>query len=196
MSEKQSPRLGEAVIVSNGRAPGFSAILEYLPKEDLAVIVLTNIEHDANPIIVPEAVAMVMGKTYKPFDYAPVPAAVAGRPAGDFVFGADFYRASATLNLATDATGTTLYWPGRARGSAASPRQGQIHGPLLLEPRQRRARPGRQSGRAGFQRIPGNATIRLARPSGLKSNSIEWQDGRRTDIPTLPHKSKKSGRFA
>ena len=55
---------------------------------------------------------MVMGKTYKPFDYAPVPAAVAGRPAGDFVFGADFYRASATLNLATDATGTTLYWPG------------------------------------------------------------------------------------
>ncbi len=112
VSEKQSPRLGETVMVSNGRAPGFSAILEYLPKENLAVIVLTNIEHDANPIIVPEAVAMVMGKTYKPFDYAPLPEGDAGRPAGDFVFGADFYRASATLNLATDATGTTLYWPG------------------------------------------------------------------------------------
>jgi CubicO group peptidase (beta-lactamase class C family) len=112
VSEKQSPRLGESVMVSNGRAPGFSAILEYLPKEKLAVIVLTNIEHDANPLVIPEAVAMLMGKQYKPFDYSPVPAELVGRPAGDFVFGADFYRASATLNLATDAKGTTLYWPG------------------------------------------------------------------------------------
>jgi CubicO group peptidase (beta-lactamase class C family) len=111
-SKKQGPRLGESVLVSNGRAPGFSAILEYLPKENLALIVLTNIEHDANPIIIPEAMAMLMGKSYKPFDYSTVPGELAGRPAGDFVFGADFYRASATLNLASDAKGTTLYWPG------------------------------------------------------------------------------------
>jgi CubicO group peptidase (beta-lactamase class C family) len=111
-SKKQGPRLGQAVLVSNGRAPGFSAILEYLPADKLAVIVLTNIEHDANPIIVPELTAMIMGESYKPFDYKPVPAEIAGRPAGDFLFGPDFYRKSATLKLVTNATGTTLYWPG------------------------------------------------------------------------------------
>ena len=111
-SKKQSARLGESALISNGRAPGFSAILEYLPKEHLAVIVMSNIEHDANPLIIPEAVAMLMGKTYQPFDYTPVPANVAGRPAGDFTFGSDFYRPSATLKLVSNATGTTLYWPG------------------------------------------------------------------------------------
>lgn len=111
-SKKQSERLGESALISNGRAPGFSAILEYLPKENLAVIVLTNIEHDANPLIIPEATAMVTGKSYKPFDYTPVPPRPAGRSAGDFTFGPDFYRKSATLTLVSDAKGTTLYWPG------------------------------------------------------------------------------------
>lgn len=111
-SKKQSERLGESALISNGRAPGFSAILEYLPKDNLAVIVLGNIEHDANPLIIPEATAMVMGKSYQRFDYTPVPVEVAGRPAGDFVFGSDFYRRSATLSLVSDAKGTTLYWPG------------------------------------------------------------------------------------
>ena len=111
-SKKQSSRLGQSVLISNGRAPGFSAILEYLPQDNLAVIVLTNIEHDANPIIIPELTAMVMGKPYKAFDFEPVPQELVGRPAGDFQFGPDFYRKSATLTLATDAKGTALYWPG------------------------------------------------------------------------------------
>jgi len=111
-SKKQGPRLGQAVLISNGRAPGFSAILEYLPQDDLAVIVLTNIEHDANPIIIPELTAMIMGKPYQPFDYRPVPRALVGEPAGEFTFGADFYRRNATLKLVSDAKGTTLYWPG------------------------------------------------------------------------------------
>jgi len=111
-SKKQSLRLGESVLISNGRAPGFSAILEYLPADNLAVIVLTNIEHDANPLIIPELTAMVKGKPYKAFDYKPVAADVAGRPGGDFAFGPDFYRKSATLTLVTDEKGTTLYWPG------------------------------------------------------------------------------------
>jgi len=74
--------------------------------------VLTNIEHDANPLIIPELTAMVKGKPYKAFDYKPVAADVAGRPGGYFAFGPDFYRKSATLTLVTDEKGTTLYWPG------------------------------------------------------------------------------------
>jgi CubicO group peptidase (beta-lactamase class C family) len=111
-SKKQTARLGENVLISNGRAPGFSAILEYLPADNLAVIVLTNIEHDANPLIIPELTAIVMGEPYKAFNYKSVPAQVVGGPAGNFVFGPDFYRRSATLSLVTDTKGTTLYWPG------------------------------------------------------------------------------------
>jgi len=107
-----SERLGESVYIANGRAPGFSSRLEYLPNEDLAVIVLSNIEHDANPLIVPEVAAMVMGKSYRGFPGPPVSFAVSGRPAGDFVFGPDFYRPSATLRLVSDAGGVTLNWPG------------------------------------------------------------------------------------
>ncbi len=106
-----SERLGEGVFQSNGRGPGFSSFFEYLPNENLAVLVLTNIEHDANPEIVREAAAMVMGKTYQAFDYTPVPAAFVGTPNGDFTFGPDFYRPNGTLKLVSDANGVTLYWP-------------------------------------------------------------------------------------
>ena len=109
----KSDRLGEPAFQSNGRAPGFSAFFEYVPNENLAVIVLSNIEHDANPLIMPEAVAMVLGKTYQKFDYTPVAPALVGKPSGNFTFGPDFYRPSATLKLVSDANGVTLYWPGR-----------------------------------------------------------------------------------
>lgn len=109
----KSGRLGESAFQSNGRAPGFSAFFEYVPNENLAVIVLSNIEHDANPLIMPEVVAMVMGKAYQRFDYTPVAPDLVGKPSGNFTFGPDFYRPSATLKLVSDANGVTLYWPGR-----------------------------------------------------------------------------------
>ena len=109
----KSERLGEDVFQSNGRGPGFSSFFEYLPKENLAVIIFTNIEHDANPLIGAEAAAMVMEKTHQRFDYSPVPLEVSGRPSGNFTFGPDFYRPSATLKLVSDSDGVTLYWPER-----------------------------------------------------------------------------------
>lgn len=110
----KSARLGETVYQTNGRAPGFSAFFEYLPKENLAVILLSNLEHDANPEVVAEAAVMVMEKPgYKAFNYAPVPAALVGNPSGNFKFGPDFYRPSGTLRLATEPDGVTLYWPER-----------------------------------------------------------------------------------
>jgi D-alanyl-D-alanine carboxypeptidase len=109
----KSERLGEMVFLANGRVTGFSSIMEYLPNEDIAVIALTNIEHDANPSIIPEATALLMGKSYQAFDYHTVPPAVVGHPSGDFVFGPDFYRPSATLRVVSDANGVTLIWPQR-----------------------------------------------------------------------------------
>lgn len=106
----QSKRLGETAYLSNGRVIGFSSIIEYLPREDVAIILLTNIEHDANPLIIPELAALLMGKPYQPFDYRPVPPALQTHPSGDFVFGPDFYRPNATLHLVSDENGVMLHW--------------------------------------------------------------------------------------
>ncbi len=46
------------------------------------------------------------------FTIKPAPLLIAGQPSGHFVFGADFYRPSATLDLVSDANGVTLNWPG------------------------------------------------------------------------------------
>ena len=109
----KSERLGEMVYISNGRVTGFSSVMEYLPAEDIAFIALTNIEHDANPVIIPNAAALLMGKSYQPFDYHAVPPDIVGHPSGDFVFGPDFYRPSATLRVVSDTRGQTLVWPQR-----------------------------------------------------------------------------------
>jgi CubicO group peptidase (beta-lactamase class C family) len=108
----QSTRLGETVYASNGRGAGFSSRMEYLPDKDITIIALTNIEHDANPMILPEVAALLLRKPHQSFQYDAVPPALIGHPTGDFVFGPDFYRSSATLSLVSDANGVTLNWPG------------------------------------------------------------------------------------
>jgi CubicO group peptidase (beta-lactamase class C family) len=108
----KSEVLGETVYQTNGRAPGFSSFMEYLPNEDITVMVLSNIENEATPAIVTNAARMLMGKPYQAFNYHKVPPKLAGHPTGDFVFGPDFYRPSATLSLVSDADGVTLNWPG------------------------------------------------------------------------------------
>ena len=108
----KSEVLGETVYQSNGRGPGFSSFMEYLPKEDIFVMVLSNIENEADPAIVTNAARMLMGKPYQAFNYHEVPPELVGHPTGDFVFGPDFYRPSGTLNLVSDANGVTLNWPG------------------------------------------------------------------------------------
>jgi CubicO group peptidase (beta-lactamase class C family) len=108
----ESKRLDQTVYVSGGRCCGFSSVLIYLPRDDMTVIALTNIENAANPLVVQGFVAMLLGKPYDAFDYHRVSVKVAGRPSGDFVFGPDFYRPSATLSLVSDSQGTVLNWPG------------------------------------------------------------------------------------
>lgn len=109
---RQSKRLDEMAYESNGRAPGFSSHMVYVPGEDLVVIALTNVENELTPAIVPNAAALVLGKPHEEFRYRRVSAEVVGHPAGDFLFGQDFYRSSATLSLVSDANGVTLNWPG------------------------------------------------------------------------------------
>jgi CubicO group peptidase (beta-lactamase class C family) len=107
-----SARFGETAYFSAGRGPGFSSFLEYLPHEDVTIITLTNVEHGTNGTIVDDIAALLQGKAYKPLRYQPTLAPLAELPTGDFVFGPDFYRASATLKLVANADGLTLDWPG------------------------------------------------------------------------------------
>lgn len=107
----QSPSLGGTVYVSSGRAPGFSSVVEYVPNEDIVIIALTNIENAANPTIVRNTAAMLLGKPYQAFSYKRVAPTLSGYPA-NFVFGPNFYRPSATLRVVSNGDGVTLDWPG------------------------------------------------------------------------------------
>ena len=108
-----SPRVGETVYAAGGRSSGgFSCYLEYLPGDDTMLLALTNIENAVNPIIVSNAAALLRGRPYQKFNYHYVPLALAGKVSGNFKFGRDFYRKSATLALVSDANGVTLNWPG------------------------------------------------------------------------------------
>jgi CubicO group peptidase (beta-lactamase class C family) len=107
-----SKQLGETVYVASGRAPGFSCFLEYLPGKDIVIIALTNIENEVSQPLVRNAAALLIGKSYQAFRYHPPSPALVGHPMGDFVFGPDFYRPSATLSLVSDVNGVTLNWPG------------------------------------------------------------------------------------
>jgi len=107
----KSASLGETILFASGRGPGFSGVMEYLPNEDVVVMDLTNIETGANSTIIPQAALMAMGKPFRAFQHpSPAPS---GSPdaAGDYVFGKDFYRPSATLKLISDSRGFTLAWP-------------------------------------------------------------------------------------
>jgi hypothetical protein len=107
-----SVRFGERVYLIGGRSPGFSSFIMYLPAESICLVVLTNIENAANSSIVQNVAADLLGKPYTAFTYTPVPPGDVGHPAGDFTFGPDFYRPSATLRLVSDDEGVALTWPG------------------------------------------------------------------------------------
>ncbi|HEX4300088.1 MAG TPA: serine hydrolase domain-containing protein [Gammaproteobacteria bacterium] len=107
-------RFGEDSYFSNGRAPGFSSVMYNLPKEGVTVIIVGNIEHDMNPEVAGNILALVVGKPYTAFAYQPFPLTPDQRQrfTGQFKFGADFYRPGATLEIKDSPQGLMLEWPG------------------------------------------------------------------------------------
>jgi CubicO group peptidase (beta-lactamase class C family) len=109
-----SPRFDETLYRASGRSPGFASVMLYLPNEQLAIIVLTNIEHAMNNLIAENIAAAVLGKPYVPFADRPIRLTEAQRQRliGQFTFGPDFYRRNATLVLRNTPQGLVLDWPG------------------------------------------------------------------------------------
>lgn len=107
-------RFGENSYLASGRAPGFSSVMFYLPKEELTVLVLNNIEHESDYSIAVNITDIVLGKPYTPFDYRPVSLTPQQRQqfVGRFTFGPDFYRPNGTLAITDSPQGLVLDWPG------------------------------------------------------------------------------------
>jgi CubicO group peptidase (beta-lactamase class C family) len=68
-----SKKINERVYGVGGRTTGVSSFMEYVPGSDITVIILANMEHDANPVIIPEVPPLLLGKPYQAFDYHAVP---------------------------------------------------------------------------------------------------------------------------
>lgn len=106
--------LGETLYMANGRGPGFSSVMIYLPQESVTVILVSNIEHDMNPPVAEDIASIAVGKPFKPFSYQPYAMTPEQRRSsvGRFKFGADFYRSNATLEIKDSPQGLLLEWPG------------------------------------------------------------------------------------
>ena len=86
----------------------------YLPKSKVGVVVFSNIENELCPILARDIALIAVSKPYEPFRFhrTVLSAAQLQEITGDFLFGADFYRANATLILATEGSDLILKWPG------------------------------------------------------------------------------------
>src|SRR6266567_1298148 len=107
-----SERYHETIYYMNGRAPGFSSFVMCLPREQLIVIVFSNIYSSATTTIGYDLAAISLGLPYEPF--LPGESAVAEQLhsyAGTFEFGPDFYQPNAEVSLIDDGSMLSMRWP-------------------------------------------------------------------------------------
>jgi CubicO group peptidase (beta-lactamase class C family) len=107
----QNKRLGETAYYMNGRAPGFSSFLLYLPGPKMTVVVLSNIYSSATTTIGYDLAALGLGQLYQSVHFRKVGPAVLKRCIGTFQFGPDFYQANATVSLAVRDGALEMHWP-------------------------------------------------------------------------------------
>jgi D-alanyl-D-alanine carboxypeptidase len=106
-------RFEQTAYYMNGRAPGFASFVLHLPKENLTIVVLSNIYSSATTTIGYDIAAISLGRPYASFHRG------APRPdpkylhscTGKFQFGADFYQPNARISLNAAEEGLLLRWP-------------------------------------------------------------------------------------
>ena len=106
-------RFGQTAYYMNGRAPGFSSFVLYLPDAETTVVVLSNIYSSATTAIGYDIAALSLGLPYQPFHIMePRPnGAELNACTGSFQFGPDFYQPNASLTLTVDGPELHLRWP-------------------------------------------------------------------------------------
>ncbi len=110
---KTSERFHESVYSMNGRAPGFASFVLYLPREQMSVVVFSNIYASVTTTIGNDLAAIALNLKYEPFRPAEtvLTAAQVKACTGTFQFGPEFYQPNAEVTLTADGASLSLRWP-------------------------------------------------------------------------------------
>jgi CubicO group peptidase (beta-lactamase class C family) len=110
--KRENRQIGEPAFYMNGRSPGFSSFVMYLPAEDLTVVVLSNIYSSATTTMGYDVARIALGRRVEPADLgAPIPPGELKSYTGVFAFGPDFYQKNARLFLKPGDRYVSLVWP-------------------------------------------------------------------------------------
>ena len=106
-------RFGQTTYSMNGRAPGFSSFVLYLPDQKTTIVVLSNIYSSATTTIGNDIAAITLGLPYEPLHFRqPAPdAAELKSCTGTFRFGADFFQPNADVTLSANDSELLMHWP-------------------------------------------------------------------------------------
>jgi len=107
----QNKRFGGTAYYMNGRAPGFSSFILYLPESKLTVVVLSNVYSSATTTIGYDLAALALGQPHESLHIAKMNPAALKRCNGTFHFGPEFYQANATVNLLARGRALEMRWP-------------------------------------------------------------------------------------
>ena len=110
---RPNSRFGQFAFTLSGRSPGFASHIIYLPREDLTVVVLSNIYSSVASDIAYDVAAIALGLPYKPLAVKMplLPADSLDIAAMQFHFGPDFYQPNATLTFEKKGREMFLHWP-------------------------------------------------------------------------------------
>ncbi len=106
-------RFSEIAYYMNGRAPGFSSFVLYMPDSKLTVVVLSNVYSSATTTIGYDIAALSLGLPYERLQLGKsrVDSAKLKRCTGTFQFGPDFYQANAKVSLVARGQELSMRWP-------------------------------------------------------------------------------------
>jgi len=111
--DEDSPA-NDPLYFQSGNGPGFASNLIYIPGMGAEIVALSNVQIPVPITIDFDLARMLRGKEYRRLELRNTPLSKdeTARVVGSFKFGADFYRANATLELVAAPDGLTLRWPG------------------------------------------------------------------------------------
>jgi CubicO group peptidase (beta-lactamase class C family) len=105
-------RYHETIYYMNGRSPGFSSFVVYLPREQTTVVIFGNIYSSATTPMGYDLAAIALHLPHESFQPSKSlsPQQIQACT-GTFQFGPDFYQPNALVTLVADGTKLLLRWP-------------------------------------------------------------------------------------
>jgi CubicO group peptidase (beta-lactamase class C family) len=106
-------RFGKTAYYMNGRSPGFSSFVLYLPDTQTTVVLLGNVYSSATTPMGYDIAALSLGLPYEKLNFMDRAPSAAELKActGTFQFGPDFYQANAKVTLIVNDRELSLRWP-------------------------------------------------------------------------------------